>query len=279
MENTARNKFYPTFNDSVRLIIRVFIVSFFVGVPVATVWLILRDGFDVQSELIDSLVLLIVYAVPLILVSRLGVKRIRIRNDNDYSLNWKLPNAVNLLVIVVTCISVTVVMDPLDSLMPVPEEYVDMMKNMAKPNVFSFLSIVVAAPLLEEIFFRGIILEGFLKNYSPKKAILLSAAIFGAIHLNPWQASGAFLIGILIGWLYWKTRSLMPGIIIHFVNNAIAFFVILNFSGEIQSIRAWIGNSTTYWVVVGVSALLLIAGIYFMNRKLGTTSEMKKETV
>ena len=279
MENTARDKFYPTFNESVRLIIRILIASFFVGVPALTVWLILRDGFDVQSELIDSFVLLIVYVVPFILVSRLGVKRIRIWNDNNYSLNWKLPNVVNFLVIVVTCISVTVVMDPLDSLMPVPKEYVEMMKNMAKPNIFSFLSIVIAAPLLEEILFRGIILEGFLKNYSPKKAILLSAVIFGAIHLNPWQASGAFLIGILIGWLYWKTRSLMPGIIIHFVNNAIAFFVILNFSGEEQSIRAWVGNSTTYWVVIGLSALLLIAGIYFMNGKLGTTPDMEEETV
>ena len=276
MENTARDKFYPTFNESVRLIIRILIASFFVGVPALTVWLILRDSFNIQSELIDSFVLLIVYSVPFILVSRLGVKRIRIWNDNDYRLNWKLPNAVNSLIIVITCISVTVVMDPLDSLMPVPREYIEMMKNMAKPNVFSFLSIVVAAPLLEEIFFRGIILEGFLKNYSPKRAILLSAAIFGAIHLNPWQASGAFLIGLLIGWLYWKTRSLIPGIIIHFINNAIAFFVILNFSGEIQTIRGWVGNSTTYWVIMGLSALLLVAGIYFLNGKLDTTSEMKK---
>ena len=38
------------------------------------------------------------------------------------------------------------------------------------------------------------------------------------------------------------------------------FFVILNFSGEIQSIRGWMGNSGIYWVIIGLSALLLITG-------------------
>ena len=78
---------------------------------------------------------------------------------------------------------------------------------------------VVAAPILEEITFRGIILETFLKNYDVQKAILLSALLFGLIHFNPPQVISATILGVFIGWVYYRTKSLLPCIFMHFVNN------------------------------------------------------------
>lgn len=267
MENTARERFYPTFGESVKLILRVLVVSLLVGLPVISLWLIIREGFEVQSELFDSFIILILYSIPFILVGRLGVKRIRLWDQKDYSLNWKLPTAKTSLIIVITCLAVTMLMDPLDSLIPIPQEFLKQMQTMAKPDIFSFLTIVIAAPILEEILFRGVILEGFLKNYNPQKAILLSAVIFGGAHLNPWQAYGAFLIGIFIGWLYWKTRSLIPGILIHFINNVIGFFALLYLPGQ-SSIRQWMGDSTVYWSIIGLSAIIALIGIHWMNRRI-----------
>jgi len=90
-------------------------------------------------------------------------------------------------------------------------------------GIFSMLTIVIAAPILEELIFRGIILDGLLKKYSPIKSILISSALFGIVHLNPWQFVTAMAIGILSGWVYYKTHNLLLCIIIHLVNNLSAF--------------------------------------------------------
>jgi membrane protease YdiL (CAAX protease family) len=89
-------------------------------------------------------------------------------------------------------------------------------------NFFTILTVVVAAPVLEEIICRGIICEGLIKNISPRAGILWSAFIFAVIHLNPWQGLSALAVGCFFGWIYWKTRSIVPCIFMHFVNNALA---------------------------------------------------------
>ncbi len=68
---------------------------------------------------------------------------------------------------------------PIISTIPMPDFIRDMFLRMAqKEGVFSFITIVVAAPVLEEFIFRGIVLEGLLKRYSPTKSILVSALFF-----------------------------------------------------------------------------------------------------
>ena len=56
----------------------------------------------------------------------------------------------------------------------------------------------------------------------PRNAILISALIFGIVHFNPWQFIGAFLLGIVLGVVYFKTKSLLMSIFLHFFNNTIA---------------------------------------------------------
>ena len=98
--------------------------------------------------------------------------------------------------------------EPLSSWMPVPDFIKDLLESVTKNRYSSLLMMVIFAPLFEETFCRGIILRGLLFHMKPWKAILWSAFIFGVIHLNPWQAIPAFLVGSLMGWVYWKTGSL-----------------------------------------------------------------------
>ena len=90
-------------------------------------------------------------------------------------------------------------------------------------GVFSFIAIVIAAPVIEELIFRGIILNGLLRRYSPVRSIILSSILFGIVHLNPWQFVSALIIGIFSGWVYYRTRKLSLSILIHLVNNLVAF--------------------------------------------------------
>ncbi len=84
------------------------------------------------------------------------------------------------------------------------------------------LAIVVLGPVLEEMLFRGGVTEELLRKFSAGKAILYSALIFGIFHINPAQIIPATFVGLLLGWLYYKTRSLVPGITVHILNNGLS---------------------------------------------------------
>ena len=71
------------------------------------------------------------------------------------------------------------------------------------------------APVVEEMLFRGVILRGFLQRYGRAQAIWGTAALFGAAHLNLYQFVAALLMGAVCGWLYERSRSLVPCIALH----------------------------------------------------------------
>lgn len=89
-------------------------------------------------------------------------------------------------------------------------------------NVWGILSITLVAPVLEECLFRGAIEGHLLKKMKPWAAILISALLFGIVHMNPAQVVYASLIGIVLGWLYWRSGSVLPSIVAHVLNNTIA---------------------------------------------------------
>ena len=77
-------------------------------------------------------------------------------------------------------------------------------------NWAGMLLVAVAVPIVEEIIFRGIITRQLLKRLKPWKALLISGAIFGIIHINPAQIIPAFVSGIILGWVYYRTSSIIP---------------------------------------------------------------------
>lgn len=89
---------------------------------------------------------------------------------------------------------------------------------------YGFISIAITAPIIEEILFRQIIIDEIgRRSERPWLAIIVSALLFGLIHFNPAQSFFAFAAGILFGWLYVTTKSIVPSIIGHIINNTIGF--------------------------------------------------------
>ena len=93
------------------------------------------------------------------------------------------------------------------------------------PIVILLVETCIMAPLFEELLYRGIILNGLINRYSSKKAIIYSALIFGIAHLNFPQGINAFLLGLIIGTVYYYTRSIYLCMIMHFANNFLVNFV------------------------------------------------------
>jgi len=91
--------------------------------------------------------------------------------------------------------------------------------------VLAAVAVIVMAPAVEELFFRGLLLGGFLGRYRPPTALALSALFFSVAHLNPVQVPATLLLGFYLGWLYLRTRSLLPCILAHALNNGFVFLL------------------------------------------------------
>lgn len=143
------------------------------------------------------------------------------------SFNLKIHNPRILpLLLLVSIALVFGIISPLSYLIPMSESIKQsLMETGNQRGIFTFILMVIAAPVLEELIFRGIILDGLIMKYSPMKSILISSLLFGIVHLNPWQFLAGFILGIFIGWIYCKTKSLAYSIIIHSATNLCGYLV------------------------------------------------------
>ena len=81
------------------------------------------------------------------------------------------------------------------------------------------VGLVLVAPLLEEVIFRGFLCSALSETLGPKRAIVLSAACFALIHPTLSALLPIFLLGLLLGWAFLRTKTLAAPIAIHFINN------------------------------------------------------------
>lgn len=82
-----------------------------------------------------------------------------------------------------------------------------------------FLSAVIAAPIVEEVIFRGVVLGSFRKVFPAWVSLIVSALIFGIYHMNPVAIVYASVMGIIAGIVYEKRQNLLFPIILHMANN------------------------------------------------------------
>ena len=144
----------------------------------------------------------------------------------------------------------------------------------------ALLSVSIFAPLFEEWLCRGLVLRGLMKHMNPTGAILVSAAFFAILHMNPWQAIPAFLLGILFGYVYYRTGSLKLTMLMHCVNNT--FSLLLSKIPGLEDIESFM-DILSPWAYAGIyvacvlmlaSAVILITGIPVKNTKMGGCEEV-----
>ncbi len=121
---------------------------------------------------------------------------------------------------------------------PVPDFIKELMKLFQQKGYLTYILLGVIAPLTEEYFFRGLVINGFRENYSKTTTIIVSALIFSLMHLNPYQLFSAFIGGLLLAWIFLKTNSLVPCIIIHSFMNLIYYIIGITFNIKISGYTA-----------------------------------------
>jgi membrane protease YdiL (CAAX protease family) len=111
--------------------------------------------------------------------------------------------------------------------------------------------ICVAAPIAEELLFRGLLFRSLRNGIGTAAAVVVTGLAFGSVHVvgSPVEALPLLaLFGSLLCLLYLKTRSLLPCMIVHSINNVITYGVLLDWGWQIP--------------VLGICAIALILGAY-----------------
>lgn len=188
-------------------------------------------------------------------------------------LRW---NGVSLPVIlssILIGISLIVLLDELDRMVaiifPMPVEVQEALFDFMKLRTWSdYLFVgtgaVVAAAICEESLFRGFMQVSMEAFGSVTRAVLFGALLFALAHFNPWWLIQILILGVLLGFVSWRTNSVFPAMIIHGLNNGIA----LIFGGAIEGKElAWYtaGKHVSPAVIIAALALLFIA-IKFLLR-------------
>ena len=138
-----------------------------------------------------------------------------------------------------------------------PPDYIIDLGEIMRPDstlgyIFLFLAVVIVAPIGEEIVFRGF-LQRFLEKYwkDITRAVLATSLFFAMIHFNPFWTIQIYLLGVILGFLSWKTKSVIPSIILHSINNGMAF--ILTVSGQYNvNLYLWGNYVSPVFIIIGI---------------------------
>ena len=137
-------------------------------------------------------------------------------------------------------IAFTILSDEIDRLvqlvLPTPEIFRKLIEASLKIQSTSDLIIIVfsavfLAAIVEELLFRGFVQTSFEKHFDVTKGVMSTALIFAVFHFNPWWGIQILIFGILLGVMAWKSNSVVPSIIVHFINNGFSL-IFVNASPE-----------------------------------------------
>jgi membrane protease YdiL (CAAX protease family) len=261
------SKTYPSVKQSIGITAAIIVLMF----------LLMPIMLELNTLMKESASIMIYYflvmLIPCILFYLLKKKE-----EKSFQLRFLPRDGQLLVLLIITTLSIQWgITGPLADLIPMPESVKELFNQMAlqMKDTYGFITVAILAPLMEEFIFRGIVLDGLLKRKPPLTAILISSFLFAFVHLNPWQFVGAMLIGLFMGWIYWKTNNLGYTILIHFVNNSVAaLFVSLSDSEEIMSeaLVDTYGGERNYRLVIATCLLVFTICLFLLKKRLSNST-------
>ena len=134
--------------------------------------------------------------------------------------------------------------------------------------VLLFIAVAIIAPIGEELLFRGFFQQVLEKHWKDvTRAILMTALIFSMIHMNPYWFAQIYILGIILGFIAWKTKSVLPALILHGMNNAMAMlFAFVDL--EKNNLYIWNGHVAPWIILFAIyTSYYGFSGINRMNTK------------
>ena len=188
------------------------------------------------------------------------------------SLRLNLVSFNIIILSIIFSIGLIILTDAIDRLIqvfiPAPE-YIINLNSLLQPETYLgylllFIAVAIIAPFGEEILFRGF-LQQYLEHHwkDITKAVLITALFFAIIHMNPFWFIQIYILGIMLGFLSWKTKSIIPSLILHALNNTLA--LIFSFVDlENDNFYLW-NNMVSPWIVI-IALYFIYKGFTELNK-------------
>ena len=247
-------------------VIEFFAIQLIVGFIVKMVWQLITKSQDISTALLITMtVATSVVTIAIFLLARWTVVSPHwIRTRPWMVLSWS----------VVAAMGAVIPSEWLQEQIPELPNWMDSEFDMLLGNRWGYLAICLLAPLSEEIVLRGAVLRSLLskpliagrsERFNVWMAIVISALFFSLIHMNPAQMPHAFVIGLLLGWMYWRTGSILPGVAYHWANNSIAYILYHIYPNPDMRLIDVLGSQQRVLMAVGFSLLILVPAIYQLH--------------
>ena len=138
---------------------------------------------------------------------------------------------------------------------------------------WGWIAVGVLVPIAEEMVFRGAILRTLLNLCGHRwrwGAIVLSALLFGLAHGNMAQLLNATLLGCLLGWLYYRSGSIAPGIVFHIVNNSVAVLLVRMMPGsaDMQLVDLFAGDTPRLILFLLCALCVFVPSLWQLRQRL-----------
>lgn len=185
-----------------------------------------------------------------------------IRKRDNFQLMPRLFMTGELFLLCISmAIALVMVKDGLGTLLPLPVWSDMSFTSVRIGSPFSIICTVVLMAMMEEMLFRGIIMEALLQRYSGGVALIQGALLYMLAHPDPAQMPGAFLLGLATGTLYLRFRDLCPTMLAHIAYNA-AGALLLNVGSHHFADEA----PVMYFLMVAGCIGALAGGYYLLQR-------------
>lgn len=191
-----------------------------------------RDMKEVVFGLLNTLVqdgLLLFLSIYIVWKKyRFSLKQYLLRMDRreEVIANGVVGGVAILFGVMMVNVIMAVILQTVFKMLPPQQEIIGLL--LKTKNILYFLSytvlIVLVAPVVEEVFFRGLVYSFFRGKYGVKVAMVISAAFFAMMHMSAWAFVGTFIGGLGLAYLFERSKSLYTSIIAHMVWNGIVTF-------------------------------------------------------
>lgn len=262
--NDMKQKYYPTILQAIHLLILYIFIQSIVDFPLALI-----DYYTDSEYLYNPVKKIILGVGSTLFILIYGFKKSKAPLFNVFPVKFFNPliiipivtffwGAHNLLEIAATF---------LDKYIPPPPWFWELFNQIFEGDygwVGALMKVSVIAPIVEELIFRGLILQGFRRNYNAFVAVFMSALLFALFHLNPWQFPATFLLGLLLGWIVVRTNSIILSIIGHSINNFLVLMDITFFE-KIHSHSIYLLEKNQLYYISALVVLFSLIMIYLFT--------------
>ncbi|MBN1822538.1 MAG: CPBP family intramembrane metalloprotease [Prolixibacteraceae bacterium] len=259
--NQEKNKYYPTFLQAVHLVVLYIFIQTVIDFPLAVI-----DYYYGTDYLYLPIKKVVLGVGSVLFILYYGYRKSKSRILEIFPLRFF--NPLILIFVATFIIGAHVLISEanlyVEKYIPPPTWFVQLFNNIFESDygwLGAFAKVVVIAPVIEELIFRGVIIRGFMRNYPKFLAVFLSALLFALFHLNPWQFPATFVLGLLLGWLMVRTHNIILCIITHAINNFVVLLTVAYWEDIQQSAFALMEREkqlSTAALVVAFSVVVII---------------------